>query len=610
MIDDLHELRAQARAHLARGAVEPAIAALLEAASHTHVTENEYAPVARMLSDVLEQKGDVRGALTARWCVAMNDEAQWPIALRIAEKAPPVDRARTLAAMRDVQAAAREMENAGLAAAAAIYREKAADWRGARALWSRLAQVVARGRDAAADAYVGSLVQFNLARCAKACSDEPRAREAFVAAVRLLEEAADEFETRGLRERAFDCFQVLVEIGRTGKQFEHVLEGYINCVRILREDHLKYYALQFFEDAVTAAKEAGELAAAATIAREASEYARSLGMMAASAHYVLDQATLWRGAAKQHDTRGAPPEIAENSMLAAILAYGQLGQFAKVGELYRSLGEMDLEASRKAHYARAAHRYDGVKDEEVEAAPIPQHLRRDAHVVEVWHVDLVEWEQGGSAAEACADVLLDERWSDPIRRRAMLARLRALAVPDDAPPSPRMTEGRVKLAEELGQLALYAVLSPMERLFERPERAVKLAVLAAMQSLHFKRTFVTLAAGLRDPDEQIVAQAGRSVQELVFPHAFDPLARIVRESRVDAVRASALQAIARIDTPAAAEFLLGVLEHGGPVDRGAALEALRRSASRAFLEAARGAARTGSPELQGVLRDLLKIRGG
>jgi HEAT repeat protein len=95
----------------------------------------------------------------------------------------------------------------------------------------------------------------------------------------------------------------------------------------------------------------------------------------------------------------------------------------------------------------------------------------------------------------------------------------------------------------------------------------------------------------------------------VFPHAFDPLARIVRESRVDSVRAAALHALARIDTPAAAEFLLGVLEHGGPVDRAAALDALRRSASRAFLEVSRGALRTGSPELQAALRDVLKARG-
>ncbi|MGO8993276.1 MAG: HEAT repeat domain-containing protein [Polyangiaceae bacterium] len=627
MLDDLHELRSEARAALSRGDVDLALKTLLEAAGHAHVAEHEYSPIARMLGDALEKKGDARGALTARWCVAMNDATAWPLAQKLDAQVPPVDRARTLAAMGDNLTAAREMENAGLAASAAIYREKGTDWRGARALWSRLSHVGTGVHAGPADGahapgaplsapgeYIAALVQFNLGRCALACDDAHQARDAFVAAVRLLEEAADEFESTGLRERAFDCFQVLVEIGRASRQFEHVLEGYINCIRILREDHLKYYALQYYEEAVTAAKEVSEFSAAATIAREASEYARSLGMGAASAHYVLDQAELWRSTAKQHDERGAPPEIAENSLLAAILAFGQVGQFARVGALYRGLSLMDLEPSRKTHYARASHRYDGVRDEPLNAAPIPAHLRHDSHVVEVWHVDLVEWEQKGSASEACADVLLDKRWPDPLRRRAMLARLTALGVeeptdaaPPAAGPSPLSTAARrVRLTEELAQLPLYAVLSPLEKLFARPEREVRLAVLAAMQSLHFKRSFVTVTAGLRDRDPAVVNQAARTLEDLVFPHAFDPLARVVRESANEQVRASALRAIARIDTPAAAEFLLGVIEHGAPVDRTAAITALKASTSkRVFLELARGAIRGASDDVRSVLREVV-----
>ena len=187
---------------------------------------------------------------------------------------------------------------------------------GARALWSRLGQVASTG----ADAYNAALVQFNLARCAKLCKDQRQSREATVAAVRLLEEAADHFESVGQRERAFDCFQVLVQIGRESNMFEDVLEGYVNCIRILREDHLKYFALQYFEDALGAAREKGELSAAATLAREASDYARALGMPASAAHYTIVQAELWRDVARQHIERGAPAEIAENALLAAILA--------------------------------------------------------------------------------------------------------------------------------------------------------------------------------------------------------------------------------------------------------------------------------------------------
>ena len=450
----------------------------------------------------------------------------------------------------------------------------------------------------------------NLARCAKKCSDDRQAREANVAAVRLLEEAADYFESVGQRERAFDCFQVLVQIGREGGMFEDVLEGFVNCIRILREDHLKYFALQYFEDALSAAKERRELSAAATLAREAAEYARTLGMAAASAHYVVVQAELWRDVAKQHIERGAPAEIAENALLAAILAFGEVGHYARVGALYQELATMDLEDQRRKHYARAAKRYDGVRDEPIDTAPLPSHLRQDNHFPDVWHVDLIEWEQQGAAAEACAEVLLDKRWPDLIRRKAMLARLTAFAVesrPDDV--SAPATNARARLADQLAQLQLYAVLSPLEKLFTRNERAVKIAVLAAMQQLFFKRSFVTVRAGLRENDPAVVEQAAKAVESLYFQHAFDPLSRIVREAPQPQVRASALRALARVDTMEAAEFLLGVLEHGAPADRVAALDGLKRSRGARFIELARGAMHATTPEVQAALREVLRARG-
>jgi hypothetical protein len=606
MLDDLYHLRERARAALSRGDLDDAANSLVSAAQQTHVAEHDYVSVLRPLVEVLARRNDHRSALTVLWYMAFSEADGWKRALALLPSVASVDRARTLAATNDMAGAAREMENAGLVAAAAIYREKADDWRGARALWSRLAQVVGGG----ADAYNAALVQFNLARCAKKCGDARQAREANVAAVRLLEEAADYFESVGQRERAFDCFQVLVQIGREGGMFEDVLEGFVNCIRILREDHLKYFALQYFEDALTAAKERGELSAAATLAREAADYARVLGMNSASAHYVVMQAELWRDVARQHLERGAPAEIAENALLAGILAFGEVGPYARVGGLYTELAGMDLEEARKKHYARAAKRYEGVRDEPIDTAPLPSHLRQDNHFPDVWHVDLIEWEQQGSAAEACADVLLDRRWPDLIRRKAMLARLTAFAVegrPEDT--SGPATTARVRLADQLAQLQLYAVLSPLEKLFQRPERAVRIAVLAAMQQLFFKRSFVTVRTGLRDADPAVVDQAAKAVESLYFQHAFDPLSRIVRESPQAQVRAAALRALARVDTMEAAEFLLGVLEHGAPADRTAALEGLKRSRGARFIELARGAMHTTAPEVQTILRDVLRSRG-
>jgi tetratricopeptide (TPR) repeat protein len=608
MFDDLYVLRDRARTAAARGDLEGAIAALLAAAGQTHVAEHEYAAVLRPLEEALGKRGDARGALTVLSYLASTEAAAWKRAEALLPRAPPVDRAPVLAAQGRMTEAAREMENAGLVAAAAIYREKARDWTAARALWSRLAQVTEQGDDV----YVTALVRFNLARCARQCGDAAQAREAIVASVRLLEEAADHFESIGRRERAFDCFQVLIQIGRESGAFEDVLEGFVNSIRILREDHLKYdFALELFEESITAATERGETRAAATLARQAVEYARSLGLEAAASDYALRQAQLWRAVAKQQRSAGASPEISENALLAAILAFSEVGQYARVGELYTELAHLDLEPARCEHYARAAKRYDKVKDEPLERPSTPSHaLRHETHYTEVWHVDVLEWERQGSAADACADVLLDKRWIDLIRRKAMLARLSALQVegkPDTG--GAWMLEARVRLAEQLGQLQLYAVLSPLEKLFEQPEPRVKLAVLHALQTLCYKRSFVTVRAALRDPDPSIVEQAAKAVESLYFAHAVDPLSRIMRESLQPSVRAAALRALARIDTLEAAELVLGVLEHGPPGDRIAALAAIKETRGTKFVELARSALPNASGPLQGSLREVLAARG-
>ncbi|MGD0525970.1 MAG: HEAT repeat domain-containing protein [Polyangiaceae bacterium] len=607
MLEDLYILRDRAKAAIARGDLDAALTALLAAAAQTHVSEHDYLAVLRPLEEILARRGDARGALTVLCYLAATDASAWRRAPALMLKVPPVDRARVLAAQGQMAEAAREMEDAGLVAAAAICRERAKEWPAARALWSRLAHITERGDDA----YVAALVRFNLARCAKQCGDAAQAREAMVASVRLVEEAADHFESVGLRERAFDCFGVLVQIGRESGAFEDVLEGYVNCVRILREDHLKYFALEYFEEAIAAATEREETSAAATLTREAAEYAQSLGLSSAASGYAIQQARLWQALAKQHLARKAPPEIAENALLASVLAYGEVGQWASVGAIYQELSGLDLDPSRREHYARVALRYESMSDEGLETSSALAHpLRQDTHFTEVWHVDVVEWEQRGSAAEACADVLLDKRWPDLIRRKAMLARLTALPLeerPDDK--SSTMQDARLRLAEQLAQLQLYAVLSPLEKLFARDERRVKVAVLQSLQTLFFKRSFVTVRAALRDADPTVAEQACKAVETLYFPHAVDPLSRILRESPDAAPRASALRALSRIDTLEAADILLGVLEHGAPADRLAALAALKSTRGLRFVELARGMLQSAKQPLRGDLLEVLTARG-
>jgi len=263
----LHELREEARLALSRGDVARAKSTLFGALSNWTVREEEYVDVAREMRDLLWRSGDRRGALTLDWYAGDERTQRGMIA-----EVPPIDRARTLLAWADratnearrkqmYASAADEYEQAGLVARAAIARERADDYVRARALWSRLSQMLTGSGE---DLYAAALSRFNLARASIRTGEKGAAREAFVAAVHDLEQAADRYETIGQRERAFDCFQVLLALGRESGEFEHVLEGSVNVIRILREDHLRYYALQSYEEAVAAASRAFSAISAGT----------------------------------------------------------------------------------------------------------------------------------------------------------------------------------------------------------------------------------------------------------------------------------------------------------------------------------------------------------
>ncbi len=612
----LHELREEARAAYNRGDAARAKAALWQALQHTIAREEDYVVLTTDMRDLLLAMNDPRGALTLDW-YAGTERTQKPLLPRV----PPIDRARTLLAWADRSSdrerakavyakAADEYEAAGLVAQAAIARERGEDFFRARALWSRLSQILG---STTTDLYAAGLARFNLARTSLRTGDAGAAREAVVASVHLLEEAADRYETIGQRERAFDCYQVLIAIGRESGEFEHVLEGYVNVNRILREDHLRYYALQSYEEAMSAAERQGEMSAAATLAREMAVYARKEGLPSVASFAMLAQARLWQAVAEASQRRGVPPQIAENGLLAAVIACGETGQYKKVGELYGLLSTLPLEEARRAHYARAKGRYDEAQNLPIDAAPLPPHLRHEVGFPEVWHVDLVEWEQQGSAAQAAGDIILDPaQWSDVTRRRAMLARLSALALESldpNEPPRRVPSASVVALADQLALVELYTILSPLERLFGHAEPSVRVAVVKALSRFLYKRTFITLRAALSDGDGTVVHEAAKALEELRFPHAFDPLARIYRESQNRDVRASALRALAKIDTFEAAEMLLGVLQHDSESDRAAAVDALRRSRGMKFTDHARGSFAELAEPVKAMVREILHARG-
>ena len=112
-----------------------------------------------------------------------------------------------------------------------------------------------------------------------------------------------------------------------------------------------------------------------------------------------------------------------------------------------------------------------------------------------------------------------------------------------------------------------------------------------------------------DSDAEVRRRACSTVEALRFPHAFDPLARIFRESSDPGARTASLRAIARIDTREAAELLLGVFQHEGKAERTAAAEALKRARGGTFLEVARSEAGTLDDRVRQDLREVFQARG-
>jgi hypothetical protein len=598
------ERLARARRH------EEAVRLLEGALAQAYVGEDEYAPAVRVLGRLLGEMGDARGALTCAWYLSPGQGGE-----SLGNQVPPEDRGRTLwaqaekiglhdaRATRLLASAAAEFESAALIAHAAVCREKAEDYRTARALWSRLADMIQGAGEG--DLYAAGLARFNLARTSRNLGDGKAAHEATVAAVHHLEQAADRYESMGQRERSFDCYHVLVAIGREFKTLEHVLEGYVNLIRILREDQLRSHALQSFEDAIRYVREHGEIAAAATLSQEMGAYARKQGLPAVANKALVLQAGMWHQVANATVARGGPPDMAENALLAAVMCEAELGQFRQVGDTYVELGQLAIEPARRAHYARASTRYREARDERVEAAGFSQNIAKDAAFPDVWHVDLIEWEQHGSAADACGDILLSaEPWSEVVRRRALSARLTALRVE----PKKSTAEARVELTRALEPIELYSILSPLEKLAADPEASVRANVARALGRFLYKRTFIALRRLLGDNEASVKEEAHRALEQMRFPHAFDPLGRIYRESPDAAARLAALRALAHLDSDEAAELVIGVLQHAGPAERDSVLAAVAGSHSERLVRAAQEALGSANAETGAALRAVISAR--
>ena len=534
---------------VAQGRLAEAERAYRELIAQTHVIDYEYDDWLRRLAEIYRHLKRRREAGYVYLYLHYFDLARdsFPGGEGAAERARVLEVEKRWAEAAELYAQER------MPVHAAVCFERAKQFKAAATTWESLTRHAAlRDRP-----YEQALVHFNYGMSIeRQGGDAAIGRRALVDSQRRLEQVADDFETRGERERAFDCYQILLKLGKESGQFENLAEGYLNCIRVLKDDNLKFYVLQYYEDFIKLALQRTELHAAASLYQEAADFAARTGLPY-DRHYQSKAAETWARFAERYLADGAPIELVENALLAAIGCYSAVGNYVQVRGLFERLAELDLGDKKRARYAIIARRYSGAHPDLGDAPEFPEYLKQQHAYADIWFVDLIEWELAGDPHRVAASIIGDLRYPDGIRRRALVV---VLTLADAAS---RHDEGRpetlAKVAELLGELQSYAALSPLERLYEHEEPRVRRAGVRALRFLFFKRSFVLIRRGLADPEATVRDAAIDALRGLHFPHAFNPLARIYREADDPRVKATALESIGKIQSVEAGEFLLMVV---------------------------------------------------
>jgi hypothetical protein len=464
--------------------------------------------------------------------------------------------------------AAQLYQQAKLSVHAAVAFERAKQHTEATAAWRSLLHHPELGHRP----YEAALVHFNYGMSAvRHDAQSTEARRALIESQRKLEQVADDFEQVGELERAFDCFQILLKLGKESSQFENLAEGYVNCIRVLREDNLKFYVLQYYEDFIKLALERSELHAAATLYQEAAAFAARAGLPY-DRHYQHKSAITWMKCADKFIETGVPVQMVENALLAAASQHSAVGDYPSVRDCFERLAGLELPDRAKKRFSAIAQRYKGLASPPVELPGLPDYLKQQHAYADIWFVDLLEWEMDGDPFAVAASIVGDLRYPNGIRRRALVVLLNLCDA--QTRRAEQDTETLADVADKLGELQSYAALSPLEKLFASQDATIRRAAVRALRFLYFKRSFVIVRKALQDPDAQVREAALLAISGLHFPHAFNPLARIYRESTDPRVRAAALQSIGKIQTVEAGEFLVMVLRQEGGNLREAATQAL------------------------------------
>lgn len=483
--------------------------------------------------------------------LSMNDKA-----LQVWEDAPFLQ-GFVYKFMKKHSQAADCFQNAGKFALSGVEYEKSGDFTKSRICWENFI----KNNQQSIDQYIKGLGYFNIGRVALKSGDTEGAKKNVVQSIRFLEEAADYFETIGRRERAFDCFEVIMAIGYYTDSFENLAEGYFNSIRILKYDNIKYYVIQYYEDFYNKALNKKEYHTGATIMQEAARFCERSGLPYSNT-FDRKAAQAWLMAAEKVIETKQPAELAENALLAAIDRFNSLGDINSVKYCYNRLAALPLDENRVNRYNKIFQKFSNITVPNVVEPQYPDYLKALDAYPDIWNFDTIEWELNGDPQLIALEILSDTKSPKIARRQALLLALEIELANHNYSDSGLLE----KIVERLEKIRLYHVLSPLESIYFKNDINLKKKIVSSIRSLPFKRSFVILNDALTlfslKPDKELLTSILEAISGLYFPHALDQLIKIYHTYLNKEIKKVVLASIGKIVSPDSTEFLISVLRNG------------------------------------------------
>ena len=376
---------AQAESLAAQGRYSEAELHYRDLIGQTHVIDYEYDDWLRRLADVYGLLERRREAGYIYLYLHYFDLARDSFP----DDAGRVDRARVLEVEKRWQEAALAYDEAKLRVHAGVAFEKSRQYRRAAEAWeSLLNEPALRERP-----YELALAHFNYGMaCTRLDGKGGAGKRALIDSQRRLEQVADDFETRGERERAFDCYQILLKLGKESGSFENLAEGYINCIRVLRDDNLKFYVLQYYEDFIKLALQRGELHAASTLYQEAADYAARTDCPTIAT--ISARPPRHGSSAPASRKRMAPRRAGrKRSHRRRVLLFVDRRLHRRVSSVRKTQRPAPDRKETRSLCAYCT-RYSNAVQETRDAPEFPEYLKQQHAYADIWFVDLLEWELG------------------------------------------------------------------------------------------------------------------------------------------------------------------------------------------------------------------------